>query len=148
VLTLVTNHSAIIADSMNTIYTEHQYDMCYPPGSEYHWWTLARNQLLMNILRNVSGGTGALLEVGCGKGIVVKGLHDQGINIRGVELADVKPIDGAGRLVDTGTDASELAIERRSEITGLLLLDVIEHLPEPEEFLKKLEKSFPNLGMR
>jgi hypothetical protein len=108
---------------MKTTFSDHLYDMCYPPGIEYHWWTLARNRLLANILRSESGGTGVFLEVGCGKGVVVKSLKD------------------------SGTDACEWAIERRSQITGLLLLDVLEHLPEPEEFLKKLESSFPKLAV-
>ena len=132
---------------MNTTFSDHLYDMCYPPGIEHHWWTLARNRLLANILRSESSGTGIFLEVGCGKGVVVKSLKDRGFNIHGVELADVKPMEGAQLLVDSGTDACEWAIERRSQITGLLLLDVLEHLPEPEEFLKKLESSFPKLAV-
>ena len=103
--------------------------------------------LLAKILRSESGDTGVFLEVGCGKGVVVKSLKDCGFNIHGVELANVEPMEGAQLLVDTGTDACEWAIERRSEITGLLLLDVLEHLPEPEEFLKQLESSFPKLAV-
>jgi hypothetical protein len=131
---------------MKTTFSDHLYDMCYPPGIEYHWWTLARNRLLANILRSESGGTGVFLEVGCGKGVVVKSLKDCGFNIHGVELANVEPMEGAQLLVDSGTDACEWAIERRSQITGLLLLDVLEHLPEPEEFLKQLESSAAIIG--
>jgi Methyltransferase domain len=130
---------------MTTTFSEQQYEMCYPPGIESHWWTLARNQLLTNILRREAGGTGVFLEVGCGKGVVVKTLSDVGFNIRGVELADVTPVPSAQFLVDSGTDACELPIERRAQVTGLLLLDVIEHLPEPEQFLRRLEASFPKL---
>ena len=131
---------------MKTTFSEHQYDARYPTGIEYHWWTLARNLLLAKILRREFGDTGVFLEVGCGKGVVVKSLKDCGFNIRGVELADVKPMEGAQLLVDSGTDAFEWPLERRSEITGLLLLDVIEHLPEPEQFLEKLEGRFPKLA--
>jgi hypothetical protein len=132
---------------MKTTFSNHLYDMCYPSGIEHHWWTLARNRLLANILRSESGGTGVFLEVGCGKGVVVKSLKDRGFNIHGVELANVEPMEGAQLLVDSGTDACAWAIERRSQITGLLLLDVLEHLPEPEEFLKQLESSFPKLAV-
>jgi hypothetical protein len=130
---------------MKTTYSDHQYDSLYPPGIEYHWWTRARNRLLAKILRRECGDNVAFLEVGCGKGLVVKSLKDCGFNIHGVELADVVPVNGAQQLIDTGTDVFEWAIEHKSEITGLLLLDVIEHLPEPEPFLKKLTESFPNL---
>ncbi|MFT4519782.1 MAG: hypothetical protein ACI9JM_002179 [Halioglobus sp.] len=131
----------------STTYTENQYDMCYPTGIEHHWWTVARNKLLANILRQEGGESRPFLEVGCGRGLVVKSLKDSGLNIRGVELADVRPTEGAQLLVDTNTDACDWATEHGSDITGLLLLDVIEHLPEPEEFLKKLVSSFPNLAV-
>lgn len=131
---------------MTTTFSDLQYDLCYPPGVEYHWWTMARNRLLARILERESG-TSVFLEVGCGRGLVVKSLRDYGFNVHGVELADVEPIDGIQPFVESGTDACDLSIERRAEITGLLLLDVIEHLPNPEQFLKSLESSFPNLSV-
>ena len=130
---------------MQTIYTDYQYDMHYPSGIEHHWWSLARNRLIAKLLQREQEG--AFLEVGCGKGVVVKGLKDCGFDIHGVELAQVKPMEGAEQLVDSGIDACDWDIERRAKITGLLLLDVIEHLPEPEEFLRKLETSFPKLAV-
>lgn len=130
---------------MSTTFSDQQYDMAYPPGVEHHWWTTARNKLLADILEQESDGDSALLEVGCGRGVVVKSLRNYGFNMRGVELADVKPLDAVQTFVDYNTDACELSIERRAEVTGILLLDVIEHLPEPEQFLRKLEDSFPNL---
>lgn len=130
-----------------TIFSDHQYDLFYPPGFEYHWWAQARNRLVAKILRRESGDTSVLLEVGCGKGVVVKSLNDWGFNIHGVELANVTPIEGAQLLVDSGTDAFEWAIEHGREVTVVLLLDVIEHLPEPEQFLKKLEGNFPKLAV-
>jgi len=130
---------------MKTTFSAHQYDMFYPPGIEHHWWTLARNRQLEKLLRQEFGDADMLLEVGCGKGVVVKSLRDAGFNIYGVELADVQAVKGAEAWVDSATDACDLAIERRSEVTGLLLLDVIEHLPSPEQFLKHLENSFPKL---
>jgi hypothetical protein len=145
VLRFFTNANAAIANTMKTTFSDHQYELCYPSGVEYHWWTLARNWLIASILRRDASSTGVYLEVGCGKGVVVKSLKDCGFNIHGVELADVTPMEGAQLLVDSGTDALEWAIERRSKVTGLLLLDVIEHLAEPEQFLKKLESSFPKL---
>lgn len=132
---------------MKTTFSDHQYDLAYPLGIEYHWWTLARNRLLANILKREAGDAGVFLEVGCGRGVVVKSLRDRGFNIYGVELADVEPLEGMQLFVDSGTDACNWPIERRSEITGLVLLDVIEHLPEPEQFLRKLGSSFPNLAV-
>jgi hypothetical protein len=130
-----------------TTFSDEQYELFYPPGFEYHWWAVARNQLLAKIIQRETGKSAVLLEVGCGKGVVVKSLNDSGFNIHGVELADVIPLEGAQHLVDASTDAFDWAVEHGAEITALLLLDVIEHLPEPEQFLKRLEGSFPNLAV-
>jgi 2-polyprenyl-3-methyl-5-hydroxy-6-metoxy-1,4-benzoquinol methylase len=97
------------------------------------------------LLKTESDTAGVFLEVGCGRGVVVKSLKDSGFDVHGVELADVTPVEGAEQMVDSGIDVFEWPIERREKITGLLLLDVIEHLPEPEQFLKRLESSFPKL---
>ncbi len=130
---------------MSTTFSDHQYDMAYPPGVEHHWWTTARNKLLADLLRQ-GDNKACLLEVGCGRGVVVKSLRKYGFDVRGVELADVAPLSEVQDFVDSATDACELDPELRSSITGILLLDVIEHLPEPEEFLRKLQRSFPNLA--
>ncbi|MCB1688315.1 MAG: hypothetical protein KDI33_07510 [Halioglobus sp.] len=132
---------------MNTTFSDQQFELCYPEGIDFHWWYIARNRLLASILRRESDSDSVFLEVGCGRGPVVKGLRDFGLNVHGVELAAVEPIQGVQAFVDSGVDACDLPLERRSRITGLLLLDVIEHLPEPEPFLEKLAGSFPNLSV-
>tara|TARA_R110002049_G_scaffold134756_4_gene294293 strand:- start:4125 stop:4865 length:741 start_codon:yes stop_codon:yes gene_type:complete len=132
---------------MNTTFSDQQFELCYPEGIQFHWWNIARNRLLANILKRESGENSVFLEVGCGRGPVVKGLREYGLNVHGVELAEVQPIAGMQSFVDVGVDACDLSPERRSKVTGLLLLDVIEHLPEPELFLKKLVASFPNLSV-
>ncbi|MDC0362148.1 class I SAM-dependent methyltransferase [Halioglobus sp.] len=132
---------------METAFSKQQYELFYPPGIENHWWTLARNKLLSDILRSDSEATDSLLEVGCGRGVVVQNLYDEGFDIHGVELADVRPLACVGARVDSGTDVFEWRPELRTQVTGLLLLDVIEHLPEVEPFLKKLGVTFPNLSL-
>ncbi|MDG2410291.1 MAG: methyltransferase domain-containing protein [Halioglobus sp.] len=131
---------------MNTIYTDEQYELAYPPGIEHHWWSAARNELIAKLLNEECADCN-FLEVGCGKGVVVKGLRKEGRDVRGVELANVQPLSGAEPWVDSGVDACDLALETRLAYDGLLLLDVIEHLPDPEEFLNKLLKSFPNVSV-
>lgn len=131
---------------MDTTYSEEQYELAYPPGIEHHWWTTARNELIAELLRMESEHGRSILEVGCGKGVVVKGLREKGFDIRGVELAEVKPLDGASDWVTTGMDARDLDVDVRARVSGLLLLDVIEHLPAPGEFLEVLVDSFTNLS--
>jgi SAM-dependent methyltransferase len=132
---------------MNTTYTEDQYDTCYPPGIERHWWTIARSAQVSRIVRVENNSGDVFLEVGCGKGLEVKALRKAGINVYGVELAAVQPLEGMEPFVSSGVDAIQLPIAQRERVTGLLLLDVIEHLPDPVAFLKKLESKFPKLSV-
>jgi len=132
---------------MNTAYSETQYEMNYPSGVEYHWWHIARSRFVSALVRDAKLDNTVFLEVGCGKGLEVKALRDTGIEVYGVELADVRPLEDVRRFVESGTDAVDLPVENRNRVTGLLLLDVIEHLPNPGEFLKKLEQHFPNLSV-
>lgn len=131
---------------METTFSDQQYDLYYPPGIERHWWNLARNRLLAGILEKDVKKPGVMLEVGCGRGVVVKDLDERGFEIRGVELAEVQPMKEAQSLVDAGTDVFDLPEEQRSMVSSLLLLDVLEHLPEDTEFLRNLANSFPNLS--
>ena len=132
---------------MNTAYSETQYEMNYPSGVEYHWWHMARSRFVAALVHAQKLDNTVFLEVGCGKGLEVKGLRDAGIEVCGVELADVRPLEEVRRFVESGTDAVNLPAERRNRVTGLLLLDVIEHLPNPAEFLKTLEQHFPSLSV-
>jgi SAM-dependent methyltransferase len=121
--------------------------MCYPPGIESHWWNIARSAQVARIVRTENKPGTVFLEVGCGKGLEVQALRNAGINVYGVELADVQPLEGLEPFVTSGVDAVELPAEQREQVTGLLLLDVIEHLPDPVAFLRSLESSFPKLSV-
>jgi len=131
----------------STAYSDTQYDMNYPPGIEYHWWNIARSRFILEVLRSECGGDGVFLEVGCGKGVEVKALREAGIETRGVELAEIAPLEEIQAYVQAGTDAIDLPEAQRAQVTGILLLDVIEHLPDPEAFLRSLVPGFPNLSL-
>lgn len=130
---------------MNTRYSEDQYQSNYPDGVEKHWWNLARNNQIRRLLGQIDHPGNAVLEVGCGRGIVVNYLRGHGIDCVGVELANVRPLAGIREYVYANTDALELSAEERSKYNTILLLDVIEHLPEPVSFIRNLISAFPNL---
>ncbi len=129
-----------------TAFSQEQYELCYPPGIESHWWTLARNQLLTTTLRNNTEAGDVVLEVGCGRGIVVDYLRGKGLDVRGVDLAEVSCAPHLDGVVTTGTDATTLPLEFRQQVKALLLLDVIEHIAEPDKFLADLLVHFPNVS--
>lgn len=128
---------------MNTTFSDDQYDSTYPDGAERYWWSIARNRRIEKLLATLAG-QGPALEIGCGRGLVVAALRKNGADCRGVELAPARPVAGMEPFVLTGTDAFAIAPEERARYSRLLLLDVIEHLPEPEAFVARLRSAFPN----
>jgi SAM-dependent methyltransferase len=134
-------------DVTSTAFNAHQFAMCYPLGIEHHWWNKARSAFIANLVSTEYHEGDVFLEVGCGRGQEVQALRKTGINVLGVELAEVEPLKGLEPFIESGTEATQLSFALRSQVSGILLLDVIEHLPDPLAFLKTLEMSFPNLAV-
>ena len=131
---------------MATEFSDDQYELAYPDGIENHWWNLARNRILTHIVKKFAGAGSAVLDVGCGRGFVVKYLRDQGIECNGVELAKAQPLVSVRDNVRVGMDAWDLSPAERMCYDTILLLDVIEHVPDPAAFLRHLSGGFPNLS--
>ena len=68
-----------------------------------------------------------------------------GIDICGVELADVEPLPEVGHRIVVGCDALDLPAEQRAGVEVILLLDVIEHIADPQFFLQGIMGCFPAL---
>ena len=87
-----------------------------------------------------------VLDVGCGRGILLEYLNTRGIDAYGVELSPV-PVPGRleGRLF-AGMTAESLAEPFRASVDTLVLGDVIEHLPDPQGYLKRLLAAFNQVG--
>ena len=87
-----------------------------------------------------------VLDVGCGRGLTVDALRRAGIDCHGVELADVAALPAVRPFVFTSQDALALPEDFRRRITVVLLLDVVEHLPAPADFLAACAVHFPSLA--
>jgi len=131
---------------MMTEFSDDQFDQAYPDGIENHWWILARNRIITSVIKKFTGADAVVLDVGCGRGIVVKYLRDEGIDCTGVELARANPVLSVRDHVRVGIDAWDLSFTERMRYDTILLLDVIEHVPEPAAFLQHLSDGFPNLS--
>jgi 2-polyprenyl-3-methyl-5-hydroxy-6-metoxy-1,4-benzoquinol methylase len=111
------------------------YGSSYRDLFEHHWWWRARERVILDVLRNHQPVRGwrAVLDVGCGDGLFFDTLAKlNGVTVvEGVESAKelVSP-DGphATRIHITPFDA-RFQPERRYSL--ILMLDVIEHLPDP-----------------
>lgn len=125
-------------------FDQEQFKSIYPEGVERHYWNRCRNRVIARMLRRM-GAHGPMLEVGCGKGLVVAALGAMGHDITGVDIAQVDPVAAAAGRVRAGTDAFDLPGEERQRYRTLLLLDVIEHLEDPPGFVRRLSQAFPSV---
>jgi 2-polyprenyl-3-methyl-5-hydroxy-6-metoxy-1,4-benzoquinol methylase len=127
-----------------TAFDEKEFDLAYPPGIEHHYWTVARAAIINRALRQESLNDLKWLEVGCGRGITLRSLLNAGVDAMGVELAAVAPLEAIASYVISGRDARDLPEQFREMFMGLMLLDVIEHVADPVDFLEGLLERFPN----
>ena len=132
--------------TVNTAFNDEQFANPYPDGIEHHYWTAARNRIVHRVVTRLlnKGSTGVVLDIGCGRGITVDFLRRRDIRTIGCEIGSPTPIsaDTAPHLF-LECDAFELAAEVRNACELLLILDVLEHLPDPESFLRQCYVSFP-----
>ena len=130
----------------STEFEPEQFALCYPPGIENHYWTAARNLIVEHELKAAGLKQPRILEIGCGKGVVIAYFREKGYLCWGVELANVAPIESVKDFVFGGISASDLSSAQRESFNALFLLDVIEHLPDAAAFLSSLKAAFPNVN--
>jgi SAM-dependent methyltransferase len=124
-----------------TQFTAQHYEAAFPDGVEHHWWHVARKEIVFRQL----DANERVLDVGCGRGIVVQSLRERGIDAAGVEIGPAVPLRGVEAYVRSNTDAVDLPPHERDRITTILLLDVIEHIAEPVELLRRILDAFTNV---
>lgn len=133
-----------MAGTDSTAFDRERFDAIYPEGVERHYWNISRNRVIADRMR-AAGAEGPMLEVGCGKGLVVAALRRMGFEITGVELADVDVVPEAKERVVVSTDAMTMDASFRSTVRTILLLDVIEHIEDPRAFIAGLRSAYPAL---
>ena len=133
--------------TVDTAFSDEQFANPYPDGIEHHYWSAARNRIVHRAVTRLleDGTTGVVLDIGCGRGITVDFLRRHGIPTIGCEIGSPKPIssDAAPHLF-LECDAFDLDADVRDTCELLLILDVLEHLPDPMSFLRHCHESFPH----
>ncbi|MCB0768772.1 MAG: methyltransferase domain-containing protein [Flavobacteriales bacterium] len=131
-----------MTEQQDTAFNKEHFEAIYPVGVERHYWNRCRYQVIADVLRS-SGAKGPVLEIGCGKGLVVADLRGRGIDATGVELAVVDALDDMKDHVTTGADAMMMDDGFAATVRTILLLDVIEHIEDPKGFLSAIRIKFP-----
>lgn len=128
--------------TLNTEFDQEEFHNAYPDGIENDFWNTARNRLVHHFAKKY--GLKNILDVGCGRGITTNYIFSRGTMITGVELGICEPIEGDAT-IHYNTNAIHLPIHIRENIQAIILLDVIEHIKDPEEFIQELKEYYPGL---
>ena len=134
-------------NSTSTAYEADQFDNNFPAGIENHYWFEARNAVLDRTLKDAERQglippSASILEVGCGTGVVVRGLLARDHDIRGVELG-TPPRTLAPAQIRSGIKAQDLEPAYRATVDAMMFLDVIEHVPDDVALLRDTLDHFP-----
>jgi SAM-dependent methyltransferase len=140
---LYAQHPASAMTDTTTAFQPDQYTDTYPPGIEQHWWTQARSEIVRRAVLSLP--TSRILDVGCGPGLMVAHLRNRGLDCWGCELGSPELRKAAKDFVRTNADAAALDADFRKSVGIILLLDVLEHLPDPVAFLSRLIAAYPAL---
>ena len=65
----------------NSSFSDFQFESIYPDNIEMHYWNSTRNRIIRDILLNNNCLDKNILEVGCGKAIVVDYLIKNGFTL-------------------------------------------------------------------
>lgn len=115
-----------------------EYAAAYRELYERHWWWRARERLILDTLRSrrPAGGWRAILDVGCGDGLLFDRLLELGSTVEGVE-ADATLVSPSGphrHRITVGSFDSTFQPGKRYSL--ILMLDVLEHLSDPTAALR------------
>jgi len=112
------------------------YARVYRSLYERHWWFRAREAFLLSFVERLRppDQTWSILDVGCGDGLLFDELSRFG-QVEGVE-SDGSIVDPAGRWASQIRVQPFEAFEPGHTYSLITLLDVLEHVADPEPFLR------------
>jgi SAM-dependent methyltransferase len=112
------------------------YALHYRELYRSHWWWRARERLILSTIEEIrrDGNKGAILDIGCGDGLLFDGLS---------QFGDVEGVESDSSLVcDEGPWRSKIhvaqfnhVLQPRKRYSLILMLDVLEHLDDPRNCL-------------
>ncbi len=128
-----------------THFNAQQFEV-YPDGIGEHFWMSARHEIVFRELLRLGQRGGRILDVGCGRGISTLFLRERGLDVTGCDTGRPEPYTPEiAQHIQYGTSAFDLPAGGRESVSTILLLDVVEHLENREDWLRRLGTSFPNV---
>lgn len=98
-----------------------------------------------NLMSEYALETKCVLEVGCGTGEFLAYLEKHGIQVSGVEFADSSQVVKFKGMLYAGR-IEEVSLPE-NEFDAIFLLNVLEHLIDPQEVLKKIRTTLKERGI-
>lgn len=129
-----------------TAFNSKHFNNAYPDGINLQYWNYGKNLIIKRKINTFQLKSSTILDIGCGRGITVDYLRKSGFNCWGCEISSVKPIfHSVANYLYFSTNAFLLPEKFRQKVDTILLLDVIEHIEQPHEFLAECLVKFNNL---
>lgn len=124
-------------------YNDAHYARAFPDGYMAHFWHRARLRIVLAELAKT--GASAVLDIGCGPGQYVRALREAGYDCIGCDPGDAAIEPGLAPYVFARTSVEEIDAATLARVDTALLLDVIEHLPDPAALLARIGEVLPGL---
>jgi len=106
-----------------------------------HWWFQARREIVLAVADQVLSRGARVLDVGCGTGYVLERLQERyeafGVDVSPLAL-DLCRARGLDRVAPGG--AHDLSAVAGRRFDGVFLLDVLEHLDDDADALRRLRE--------
>jgi SAM-dependent methyltransferase len=101
----------------------------------------------LNLLEKLYPQKGDLLDIGAASGFFMQMAKDRGWRVRGIEISDYAAELGRSKGLDVRTDSLDSANFGQNSFDVITVWDVLEHLPDPESSLKKINSWLKTDGL-
>lgn len=112
---------------------------------------IKRLRLILETLRKNVASNAVVLDVGCGNGIISRGIGKEGFNVYGIDVSD-KAIEKARSLtalpnVKFDVISAQQLVADGKRYDAVVCSEVLEHLDHPEKLLEVLYQSLSDNGV-
>lgn len=112
---------------------------------------IKRLQFIIQTLKSNLPPGAAVLDVGCGNGVISRELGDAGYNVYGIDVSEnaIAKAKELNKLPNVNFDviSAEQLVTQGKQYDAIICSEVLEHLKSPEDLLKTLHLSLTETGV-